>query len=76
MESVVKLGCGNIENEIKIYKSVIADIKDIISSERKVAYSAANEGWSVRTLDRNISTQYYNRLMQAPQKETVINEML
>ena len=52
MESVVKLGCGNIENEIKIYKSVIADIKDIISSERKVAYSAANEGWSVRTLVR------------------------
>lgn len=37
---------------------------------------AANEGWSVRTLDRNISTQYYNRLMQGPQKEAVINEML
>ena len=37
---------------------------------------AAQEGWSSRTLDRNIATQYYYRLMQAPQKEAVINEML
>lgn len=37
---------------------------------------AANENWSVRTLDRNIGTQYYYRLMQSPQKESVINEML
>lgn len=36
---------------------------------------AANEGWSARTLDRNISTQYYYRLLQAPQKEKVIAEM-
>ena len=36
---------------------------------------AANEAWSVRTLDRNISTQYYYRLMQSPKKDTVINEM-
>lgn len=32
-----------MENEIKIYQSVIADIKDIISSGRKVAYNAANK---------------------------------
>ena len=37
---------------------------------------AANESWSVRTLDRNISTQYYYRLMQSPKKEEVMNEML
>lgn len=37
---------------------------------------AANENWSVRTLDRNISTQYYYRLMQSPKKDEVINEML
>ena len=37
---------------------------------------AANGGWSVRTLDRNISTQYYYRLMQSPKKDAVINEML
>ena len=36
---------------------------------------ASNEGWSSRTLDRNISTQYYNRLLQAPDKEAVIQEM-
>lgn len=37
---------------------------------------AANESWSVRTLDRNISTQYYYRLMQSPKKDAVMNEML
>lgn len=37
---------------------------------------AADEGWSVRTLDRNIATQYYYRLLQAPKKEAVIAEML
>ena len=37
---------------------------------------ATNESWSVRTLDRNISTQYYYRLMQSPKKEEVMNEML
>lgn len=36
---------------------------------------AANEGWSYRTLDRNIGTQYYYRLLQSPQKEKVIMEM-
>ena len=30
---------------------------------------AAQEGWSSRTLDRNISTQYYYRLMQSPRKD-------
>ena len=37
---------------------------------------AAQEGWSSRTLDRNISTQYYYRLMQSPKKDSVMNEML
>ena len=36
---------------------------------------AAKENWSSRTLDRNISTQYYYRLLQTPQKEAVIAEM-
>ncbi|MCR5570404.1 MAG: PDDEXK nuclease domain-containing protein [Paludibacteraceae bacterium] len=36
----------------------------------------ANEQmWSVRTLDRNISTQYYQRLLHSPKKEAVIAEM-
>ena len=37
---------------------------------------AAQEGWGSRTLDRNISTQYYYRLMQSPKKDAVMNEML
>lgn len=36
---------------------------------------AANENWGVRTLDRNIGTQYYYRLLQAPKKDAVIAEM-
>lgn len=32
-------------------------------------------GWSTRTLDRNISTQYYYRLLQSPKKDAVIAEM-
>lgn len=37
---------------------------------------ASKENWSSRTLDRNIQTQYYYRLMQSPKKESVIEEML
>lgn len=36
---------------------------------------AAKEMWSVRTLDRNVSSQYYFRLLQSPKKEAVIEEM-
>jgi len=35
----------------------------------------SKNNWTVRTLDRNISTQYYYRLLQSPQKEKVIAEM-
>ena len=36
---------------------------------------AVDENWSSRTLDRNISTQYYYRLLQTPKKAAVIEEM-
>ena len=36
---------------------------------------ASKEMWSVRTLHRNVSSQYYNRLLQSHAKEDVINEM-
>ncbi len=39
------------------------------------ALEAAKEMWSTRTLDRNISTQYYYRLAQAPDKDIVEKEM-
>ena len=41
-----------------------------------MVYEASNEGWSSRTLDRNVSTQYFYRLMQSPKKNDVVNEML
>lgn len=36
---------------------------------------ALHETWSVRTLQRNISSQYYYRLLKSQQKENVTNEM-
>ncbi|MDR2148938.1 MAG: DUF1016 N-terminal domain-containing protein [Tannerella sp.] len=36
---------------------------------------AANQSWSYRTLDRNISTLYYRRLLSSQNKEPVIQEM-
>lgn len=35
----------------------------------------AKNSWSVRVLDRNISTQYYERLLLSENKESVIEEM-
>jgi predicted nuclease of restriction endonuclease-like (RecB) superfamily len=37
---------------------------------------AAANTWSVRTLDRNISTLYYQRLLSSQNKEVVENEMI
>lgn len=36
---------------------------------------AARQNWSVRTLERNISTQYYYRLLSSGTNESVIKEM-
>lgn len=36
---------------------------------------AVEENWSVKTLERNISTQYYYRLLKSQIKEPVIKEM-
>ena len=37
---------------------------------------ALEQTWSYRTLQRNIETQYYYRLLKSQKKEPVINEML
>lgn len=34
-----------------------------------------HEGWSVRTLHRNIASQYYYRLLQSQNKQAVVDEM-
>lgn len=36
---------------------------------------AVRENWSSRTLDRNISSQYYHRLLMSQNKEPVVTEM-
>lgn len=36
---------------------------------------AFNEGWSYRTLNRNINTLYYERLLMSKKKQPVIDEM-
>ena len=38
-------------------------------------HEASEEMWSVRTLSRNIGSQYYYRLLQSPKKDKVIAEM-
>ena len=47
------------------------------SEEARAWYEqeAANEMWSTRTLQRNISSQYYHRLLQSQNKELVRDEM-
>ena len=47
------------------------------SKEARAWYEqeAANEMWSTRTLQRNISSQYYHRLLQSQNKELVRDEM-
>ena len=36
---------------------------------------AVEQTWDVRTLDRNISTQYYERLLMSQMKKSVVKEM-
>lgn len=53
----------------------IAKVQD---NKARIYYltEAASQNWSIRTLDRNISTLYYQRLLSSPQKDSVENEML
>lgn len=39
------------------------------------AKEAFEQGWSYRTLNRNINTLYYERLLMSTKKEPVVNEM-
>jgi predicted nuclease of restriction endonuclease-like (RecB) superfamily len=50
-----------------------------VADSRARAYyikETAENNWSVRTLDRNISTLYYERLLKSPNQEPVRQEML
>ncbi len=50
----------------------------VVSDDARYWYvqEASREMWSVRTLARNVGSQYYQRLLQSPRKEAVVAEML
>ena len=52
-------------------------IQQEITAEGRAWYEneAANEMWSTRTLQRNVSSQYYHRLLQSQDKSIVRDEM-
>lgn len=54
---------------------ILIQVHDPVAREW-YAKEAIDETWSVRTLQRNISTQYYYRLLQTQKKELVKAEML
>jgi len=55
----------------------IQRIMRVTNPEARIWYlrEAAEQSWDVRTLDRNISTQYYERLLMSQVKKPVIKEM-
>lgn len=53
---------------------ILIQVKDRIARDW-YEKEAMNESWSVRTLQRNISSQYYYRLLQTQKKSLVENEM-
>ena len=53
---------------------VLIQVEDKVARDW-YANEAVNESWSVRTLQRNVSSQYYYRLMKTQKKELVHNEM-
>ncbi len=75
---------GELENMIqnkwiaKLNWSHIQLIMRITNVEARNYYikETVENNWTVRTLDRNISTLYYQRLLSSQIKEPVINEML
>ena len=48
---------------------------DSEAARRWYLREAAENQWSSRTLDRNIATQYYERLLMSQKKEPVVQEM-
>lgn len=62
----------------KLSWSHIRQVMRVVNVDARSYYlkEAAEHNWSVRTLDRNIATQYYDRLLQSQYKEPVIQEML
>ncbi len=74
-----------IFHEIEIWKSLVSKLTwthfqrvlKVNNENARMYYlkEAANNMWSVRTLDRNIATLYYDRLLISENKTEVIAEM-
>ena len=72
-------------NDLEIWYSRVPNLTwthfrtllSVTSDEARYWYvkEASREMWSVRTLARNVGSQYYHRLLQSPKKEAVIAEM-
>lgn len=62
----------------KLHWSHFRSIMRVSHKEARTYYlkEASAENWSVRTLDRNISSLYYQRLLSSQNKEPVKREML
>ena len=73
-------------NDLEIWYTRVPNLKwshyrtllSVTSDDARYWYvrEASSQSWSVRTLARNVGSQYYHRLLQSPKKEAVINEML
>jgi len=61
----------------KLHWSHYQRVLRVADNEARMYYlvEAANQNWSITTLDRNISTLYYHRLISSQKKMVVQNEM-
>ena len=52
-------------------------LSDVMDEEARMWYAceAASQAWSFKTLQRNIASQYYYRLLKSPDKKAVEEEM-
>ena len=55
------------------YSIILQDVS--LDARHWYEQEAANEMWSTRTLQRNVSSQYYHRLLQSQNKDVVRDEM-
>lgn len=55
------------------YRTLLSVVND--DARYWYVQEASREMWSVRTLARNVGSQYYQRLLQSPKKDAVIAEM-
>ncbi len=56
------------------YRTLIQELNE--DARHWYEHEAAEQNWSVRTLQRNISSQYYHRLLASQRKDLVEQEML